>query len=232
VSEARQPIFRYDGCTSSPGVPAGTRIVLISGRSPPLVRAATTITEVISVPELVMNAFWPSSTHSPAGSSSTARVRMAAASLPPSGSVRPKRGQRPPGQQVGEPRLALLFGAEPEDRPRPETQVHRQGDGHRLVDPSQLLEGDADRGEVGARPAVLLGEGQAEEPQIAHGPDRIEGEGGRAVPLLGVRGDLAFGEVAHHGPELLVLGGQLDGHRLMVRLPTGEPVERGPTAPS
>ena len=67
VSEECQPSLRYARSTVNPGVPAGTRIALISGepsgRSP--VRAVTVTTLVIGVPELVMNAFAPSITHSP-----------------------------------------------------------------------------------------------------------------------------------------------------------------------
>ena len=48
----------------------------------------------ISVPELVMNCFAPFTTHSP--SSSFAVVRVAPASEPASGSVRPKAASREP----------------------------------------------------------------------------------------------------------------------------------------
>lgn len=76
--------------TVKPGVPDGTRIVEISGlpssRRP--VIAATATTPVMSVPELVMNAFEPLITHSPP--SRTAVVRMPpGTSEPPPGSVRP-----------------------------------------------------------------------------------------------------------------------------------------------
>src|SRR5437763_2729264 len=50
------------------------------------VRAVTVITEVIGVPELVMNALVPSTTHSPVEESRRARVRVATALLPASGS--------------------------------------------------------------------------------------------------------------------------------------------------
>ena len=62
MSDACQPILRYGGCTSNPGVPAGTTIVEIS---PGPVSAVTVTIDVIGVPELVMNAFSPSITHSP-----------------------------------------------------------------------------------------------------------------------------------------------------------------------
>ena len=53
----------------------------------------------ISVPELVMNCFAPSITHSP--SSSRARVRVLPASDPASGSVRPNAASLRPEQSSG-----------------------------------------------------------------------------------------------------------------------------------
>ena len=53
----------------------------------------------ISVPALVMNCFAPSITHSP--SSSRARVRVAPASEPASGSVSPKAASRSPRHSAG-----------------------------------------------------------------------------------------------------------------------------------
>ena len=57
VSLACQPSLRYAGSTISPGVPASTR----NAEMPSGVRAVTVITDVIGVPELVMNALLPSS---------------------------------------------------------------------------------------------------------------------------------------------------------------------------
>ena len=73
-------------------------IVLIS---PGPVRAVTVTNAVISVPELVMNAFSPLITHSPAASSSVAVVRVPPASLPASGSVSPKPPSVRPAQRSG-----------------------------------------------------------------------------------------------------------------------------------
>ena len=90
VSEACQPSLSYAGSAVNPGVPAGTMMALISGRSspPPPVRAVTVTTLVISEPELVMNCLEPLTTHSPPTSS--ALVLVAPASEPDPGSVRPK----------------------------------------------------------------------------------------------------------------------------------------------
>ena len=78
--------MRYGAITVNPGVPASTTMLEIS-LSP--VRAVIVTHFVIGVPELVMNVFWPSITHSCASSSSAARVRVAPASEPASASVSP-----------------------------------------------------------------------------------------------------------------------------------------------
>ena len=75
MSEACQPILRYGGMTSKPGVPASTTMFEIS-LAP--VRAVIVTHFVIGVPEFVMNVFWPSMTHSCVASSSVARVRVGA----------------------------------------------------------------------------------------------------------------------------------------------------------
>ena len=67
----------------------------------PSVRAVTVISEVIGVPELVMNALAPSMTHSPVEASSAALVRVAPASLPASGSVNPKAASASPAHSGG-----------------------------------------------------------------------------------------------------------------------------------
>ena len=155
----------------------GTMIVLIS---PGPVRAVTVTKAVISVPELVMNAFSPLITHSPAASSSTAVVRVPPASLPASGSVRPKPPSVRPAHRSGSQRLLLLLGAEAVDRVGAEADARLERDGHRVVDPGQLLDGDAEHREVAAAAAVLLGERDAEQPELAHRRARRRpGSGGR-----------------------------------------------------
>ncbi len=63
---------------------------------------AVTVTKpVISVPELVMKHFVPLMTHSFVDSSRRAVVRVAPASLPPSGSVRPNAPRSSPEQRRG-----------------------------------------------------------------------------------------------------------------------------------
>ena len=67
MSEAHHPTLEYSGPGTNPGVPAGTMTEEISlrPRSSRPVMASTVTNEVIEVPELVMNAFVPFTTHSP-----------------------------------------------------------------------------------------------------------------------------------------------------------------------
>ena len=103
-----QPSLSYAGSTVNPGVPAGTTIAEISGRSSPVVelvetpvRAVTVTNEVMEDPELVMNCLLPSMTHSPEAGSTTALVRVAPASEPAPGSVRPNAASRWPETSSG-----------------------------------------------------------------------------------------------------------------------------------
>nr|BFE66884.1 hypothetical protein GCM10020092_001850 [Actinoplanes digitatis] len=86
-----------------PGVPDGTMIVesslLPSGLVP--VAAITVTRQVMSVPELVMNAFEPLITHSFVRSSRTARVVVAPASEPVPGSVSPNAASASPLVSLG-----------------------------------------------------------------------------------------------------------------------------------
>lgn len=63
--------------------------------------AVTVTRPVMSVPELVMKHFVPLITHSPVASSTLAVVRVAPASEPPSGSVRPNAPRISPAHSRG-----------------------------------------------------------------------------------------------------------------------------------
>ena len=60
--------------------------------------------------------------------------------------------------------------------------------------------------------AELLRRGQPHQAELAHLLHDVGREVVLAVPLRGVRRDLLLGEVADAASELLVLGGQLEGH--------------------
>ena len=88
----------------NPGVPEGTMIALIWGEPSSFcpVRAVTVTTDVMSVPLLVMKALAPLRTHS--SPSSRALVRVAPASEPASGSVRPNAASARPATRSGSQR--------------------------------------------------------------------------------------------------------------------------------
>ena len=135
--------------------------------------------------------------------------------------------ERAAGAEVGQPLLALRLGAEPEDRRCAQPDGRLQRDGHRLVDPGELLDGDAQGGQVGAAAPVLLGEGDAEQAQVAHLAHGVDGERVVAVPRLGVRCDLALGEVANDLAERLLLRGELHVHPPEVTRRRSERASRG-----
>ena len=157
-----------------------------------------------------MNCLAPLTTHSP--STSSALVRVAPASEPAPGSVRPKPASARPATRSGS--HCSFCSSVPKVRiglmPSPTRRL--EGDAHRLVDPADLLDRDAEAGEVAvlARAAVLLRRGQADQPELAHLLHHVDREVVVAVPLRGVRRDLGLGELADQRAELLVLGGQLE----------------------
>ena len=101
VSDALHPTLEYFLATVKPGVSTGTKMAEISFRpfaSCP-VTAVTVTSRVMSVPPLVIKALVPLITHS--SPSITAVVRVAPASDPPSGSVRPNAPNAWPEHSAG-----------------------------------------------------------------------------------------------------------------------------------
>ncbi len=120
--------------------------------------------------------------------------------------------ERSAGDEVGQPSLLLIVGAEAEDRVGTETDTGGQGDAHRLVDSADLFDRDAERGEVAVTPAPLGGEDQAEQAEVAHRLHRFEGKHVILVPLGGVRGDLALCEISYDLAEGFVFRRQVEIH--------------------
>src|SRR5699024_2579976 len=110
-----------------------------------------------------------------------------------------------------QPLLLLLLVAKVVDGRGAQTDAGLQGDGDRLVDLGELLEGDAQGEVVAAHAAVLLGERQAEQAHLAHLLDDLVGEGVVAVVLVGDGVDDPVGEVADDLLQFAVLGGQIGG---------------------
>ncbi len=193
-----------------PGVPAGIRIVLISGRpsgrSP--VRAVTVTTLVIAVPEFVMNDLAPSTTQlSP---SSTALVRVAPASDPASGSVRPKAASARPATRSGSQRsfwsgvpkvrIGLIPRPTPADRVMPidwSTRPSSSMATQRLV-------------KSASAPPNSSGTTRPNSPRSPIFGTSSTGKRCCSSHSCDVRRDLGERELAHHPAEVLVLLRQLE----------------------
>ena len=138
------------------------------------VTAVTVTSVVMSVPLLVMKALVPLMTHSP--SSSRAVVAGPAGVAAGAGLGEAEGAERLAAGELRQPLLLLRLGAEPEDRHRAERAAGLEGHGDRLVDPAELLEGEAQGEVVAAHAAVLLGERQAEQAHLAHLLHDVVGE--------------------------------------------------------
>ena len=147
------------------------------------VRAVIVTQPLISVPAFVMNILEPSITHSP--SSARAVVRVAPASEPASGSVRPKAASALARGQPRQPLGALLLVAEEHDRHRAERGVRRDGDREGGVDARQLLDAERVGERVAARAAVGLGDGHAEQAELCRLTQLGEREAAVRVEFLG-----------------------------------------------
>ena len=207
MSEACQPIFRIGGEISYPGVPLGTIRLEISS-SP--VRAVIVTHALRSVPAFVMKIFEPFTTHCPCESS--ARVRVAPASDPAPGSVRPNAARRLSRGEIRKPRLLLLVGPEEKDRHRSERRVGGDRDRDRGVDPGELLDRDGVAERVAPAASVLLGDRDSQEPELRQLGDELVGEAVLAVELLGHGSDALLGELAHRPPQELVLVREVEVH--------------------
>jgi hypothetical protein len=104
VSEACQPSLWYGGSMIMPGVPAGTT----NAEMPSSVRAVTVVSEVISVPQLVMNAFEPLITHSPVVEHGPGLRRAGVGAAVGLGETEP--AECTTGDEVGQPFGLLLVG--------------------------------------------------------------------------------------------------------------------------
>ena len=143
--------------------------------------------------------FWPLITHS--SPSRTAVVRIAAGSLPASGSESAKAGDHSPLAHFG--RKRCFSSSEPKSwiGSVPELLDH-QDQGRGGAGLGDLLDRHLQDQGAGAGAAVLLGEGQAEDvvlgEQLAHVPRVLA----LAVDLAGARGDLLLRQPAHHVAEV------------------------------
>ena len=122
-----------------------------------------------------------------------------------------ERDQPFTGSQAWEVSVLLLLGAGKEDGQRAELLDDRDQAGRR-VGACDLLDQDALRDRVERGAAVLLREARPEQvllrQQVLEVPRELRG----LVDRCGTRGDSLVGELAHHGTQLIVLGGRQVGH--------------------
>ena len=143
-------------------------IALISGRpsSRVPVRAVTVTRLVIAEPELVMNCLAPLTTHS-----SPTQLGLGAGGAGVGAGARlgeAEAGERVARDEAGQPGVLLLVGAVGQERVDAQADAGLQGDAHRLVDAAELLDRDAEAGEVAvlAGAAVLLGAVRPNSPSL------------------------------------------------------------------
>ena len=173
-------------------------------------RAVIVTQPLISVPAFVMNILEPSITHSPF--SARAVVRVAPASEPASGSVRPKAARRSPEASCGSHSRALLLVAEEHDRHRPERGVRGDRDRERGVDPRELLDAERVGQRVAARAAVGLRDRHAEQAERRRLAQLGEREAAVRVQFLGHGSDHALGESPHRVAEQAMLVREIEVH--------------------
>ncbi len=224
MSLARHPSLRYDGPASNPGVSVGTMIVEIPCGPPAgSVAAATMLNVEIADPEFVMNAFEPSTIHSPF--SNRPVVCTSAASEPAPGSVSPNPPSASPRASGASHRSFCSSVPNRFSRLPAKPERRRQRDRHRLVDPPQLLEREAHRDRVGVRAAVPRREREPEQAELAHLLDHVERELLLQVCLGRPRGDHVVRELADDPAERRLFGGEIEVHAgLNPSMSTMEPV--------
>ena len=215
VEDEFRPIFSSSRVARKPVAPR--RTTKADGRPPAAASRAKT-TKTWACEPLVIHCLLP--VISP---SSAARVRIAPASEPASGSVSAKAASSWPWASGGTNRStcsdvpwrrigsvpALVCTA---------TVTPTPGVGAR-----ELLEHEDVGEEVGARAAVLGGHAHAHQPELAELGEDLLGEGVLAIPGRGARGDLLVGEAARQGADLALLVAELEAHR--------RPRRDGPRAP-
>src|SRR6266851_1633095 len=123
-----------------------------------------------------------------------------------------ERSQHLPRGHRRQPRLALVLVAEEEEWHGSQAHGCRQRDGHRRVDPGELLDGHAERDELGAGSAVALGQHEAEQAEPAHLPNDLQGELRPGVVALGPGTHDVLREGVHDRAELLRLLRQVVVH--------------------
>ncbi len=123
-----------------------------------------------------------------------------------------ERPELAPADEVGQPARLLLGSAEVVDRRRAEANRRLERDPDPGIAPRDLLDGDAQRQEIGAGATCLFGERQAEQAELAHLADDVVAELVVAVELHSRRHDHLAREVPARVADRLLLRGQFKIH--------------------
>ena len=232
VSLARHPSLRYDGPASNPGVSVGTMIVeMPCGPPAGSVAAATMLNVEIADPEFVMNAFEPSTIHSPP--SNRPVVCTSAASEPAPGSVSPNPPSASPRASGASQRsfcssVPNRFSRLPA-RPSAADKRDRRPTGRR--GPAPRARGTTVIASASGAPD-RRGEREPEQPEVAHLLDDVERELLLQVGLGRPRSDHLVRELADDPAERLLLRRQIEVHAdRNPSMSTMEPVRSGRERP-
>ncbi len=177
----------------------------------PCDRSVTAIATIVPpMRPWVMNCLLPLITHAPP--SRTARVRMAAASLPELASVKPQAPRCCP--VASGRRNSLLLRVVAEHAEMRDTQAvvrgHRQANGR--IHAREFLDAQAVGDGGHARPAPRLRHLNPHEPQGRQLGQQVHRERLGLVPGHDVRPDLGLGELADRQAQELLFFGQLEVH--------------------
>ena len=116
-------------------------------------------------------------------------------------------------RERGHEALALLLGAEREDRQRAGARVHCDRDSDAGVRARELLEDEDVREEVGAGAAELFRHADAHQPELGELPVQLRREAVLPIPGGRVRLDLGLREVSRERLDLPLVSRQLEVHR-------------------
>src|SRR4029077_6102624 len=123
-----------------------------------------------------------------------------------------ERPQLPSREQLGQPALLLLLGAELVDRRRAQADRCFEGDADARVRPGNLFDGQAKGEKISAGSTVLFGKGKAEETNLPHLPLDVIAEPVLAVELLRSRSHHLPSEGAARVANRLLFGCQIEVH--------------------
>ena len=199
------PSFSVTFSTTMPRSDGSTRNALIPREPAPPVRNIAITTP--ACPPFVHHCLRPLSTH--ASPSRRAVARIAAASDPASGSVKPKPAITSPVASASSHCALLRVRAQLRDRAA-DHRVHRDGDGRAGVDLRELFDRERVRDVIRADAAEPLGDEHPHQPRLGQLRVQRARKGVRAVPLGDVRRDLTLRDLARDVPDRALVVADLE----------------------